>query len=99
MNLFHVKHEPNDPYAHLHDHLTHLETILMATLAQINDAIAANTAATTALATAVQTSIGQNVDPASLDAPLAQINANTAAVQEAIVALTPAAAAPAAPTA
>lgn len=96
--MFHVKADHPDPLAHVHEHLTHLEETIMATLAQINDALAAQATATSALAAAVQASIGQNIDPASLDAPLAQINANTQAIQEATTALSPGAA-PAAPTA
>lgn len=96
--MFHVKADHPDPLAHVHEHLTHLEETIMATLAQINDALAAQASAATALSAAVRVSIGSNVDPASLDAPLAQINANTQAIQEATTALSPGAA-PAAPSA
>lgn len=90
MMMFHVKHAPNDQYLHLHDHISHIEVLLMATVADLTAAIQANTDAVALLATASQNHAATIIDPASLDAPVSQITANTAAVEAATALLAPA---------
>jgi len=96
VNLFHVKRSPNDPYEQLHAHLTHLETLLMATVADLTQAVQANAQATTDLTAAITAHVTAAIDPAALDAPLQALGQNTAALVAATQALAPVPAAPAA---
>lgn len=66
---------------------------LMATLQELNDDIAAQTAASETLNATVARSVpvirdaGNRIDPAQLDGPLAQIRANTSVVQASVAAI------------